>query len=108
MVQLQSLVTYGNGVRPACLPNTYSGFPLENLNVNPVIVGWGSQGFNQPTVTHLREASVPIVDIPTCSANYTSDYDYGSEDIGNTQICANTGSHSSCHGDNGGPMLRLL
>ena len=99
LVQLQSSVNYRNGISPACLPDKYRGFPLPNLNNNPAVIGWGSKGTNQATVTHLREATVPIVDIPTCKNNYQPVSGIG--EIDNTQIC----TYDTCKGDSGGALF---
>merc|ERR1711971_516846 len=103
LVKLQRPVTFRRGLRPACLPDKYRGFPLDSLSDKPTIIGWGSTATGRPTVTHLRQAIVPLVDNPTCNKNYEQVEDI--ENIGATQICAGLGERDSCQGDSGGPML---
>ncbi len=43
------------GLRPACLPDQYSGFDLTTLRSPPVVVGWGSTVTGGSTVNALRE-----------------------------------------------------
>ena len=54
LVKLQRPVTFRRGLRPACLPDKYRGFPLDSLSDKPTIIGWGSTATGRPTVTHLR------------------------------------------------------
>ena len=56
----------------------------------------------RPTEPALRQAQVPIVDIPTCDENYDQVNNIG---IDNSQVCAGLGDRDSCSGDSGGPML---
>ena len=57
---------------------------------------------SRPTEPALRQAQVPIVDIPTCDENYDQVNNIG---IDNSQVCAGLGDRDSCSGDSGGPML---
>jgi len=43
------------GLRPACLPDKFSGFDMTTLRKMPVVVGWGSTVTGGSTVNALRE-----------------------------------------------------
>ena len=95
-------MSFRSGLRAACLPHSYKGFPLENLQGRPTIIGWGSTRFKGPTVGHLRQATVPIEDVASCDDKYKA---IRRITIGNTQLCAGDGSSDTCQGDSGGAML---
>ena len=102
LVKLSRSVIFRQGILPACLPDKYRGFPLESLNSEPTIIGWGSTGTGLSTVARLRQTTVPIEVVSTCAEKYTA---VKNVNIGNTQICAGTGVKDTCSGDSGGPML---
>ncbi len=91
------------GTRPACLPNRYASLnELTTLRFEPTIIGWGSTGTNLPTVSALRQTTVPLVDTRTCNTAYDA---VQRITIGNTQACAGLGEKDTCSGDSGGPMM---
>ena len=102
LIQLQKPVNFRLGLKPACLPEKYQGYPLDILSKKPMIIGWGSTGINLPTETHLRQTTVPLEDVPSCDDKYSV---IDRVSIGKTQICAGFGSKDTCSGDSGGPML---
>lgn len=102
LVRMSSPVIFRTGLRPACLPDKYRGFPLQRLNIRPTIIGWGSTGDDLPTSTTLKEAQVPLETVANCDRKYRP---VNNINIGNTQICAGFGSTDTCNGDSGGPML---
>ena len=103
MIKLQRPVTFRRGLRPACLPDKYRGFPLASLNDKPKVVGWGQTDNNKPVSPRLQQVSVPLVDNPTCNDKYGAAI--AGVDIGSTQLCAGEDGKDSCSGDSGGPML---
>merc|ERR1711971_1363585 len=103
LVKLQRPVTFRRGLRPACLPDKYRGFPLASLNDKPKVVGWGKTDNNKPVSPRLQQVSVPLVDNPTCNDKYGAAI--AGVDIGSTQLCAGEDGKDSCSGDSGGPML---
>ena len=56
-------MVYRNGLRPACLPNKFLGYPMNDLKTRPTIIGWSKTGNNHPVSEHLKEVSVPLVDL---------------------------------------------
>ena len=103
LVKLQRPVVYRNGLKPACLPKKFIGYPLNSLRTKPTIIGWGKTGNNHPVSPHLKQVSVPLVDTGTCNSKYKKVGD--GIKIDNTQICAGDDSSDSCSGDSGGPLL---
>merc|ERR1712083_763601 len=84
-------------------PKRYREIPLTNLRRKPTIIGWGQTENNEPVSPRLKQACVPIVDNPTCSAKYGAAI--AGLDISTTQICAGDDDNDSCSGDSGGPLL---
>lgn len=67
------------------------------------VLGWGTTCAQTcPTVTHLRQAGVPIVTDPTCAAAYSA---FPGSFIPATMVCAGDGFADTCQGDSGGPLL---
>jgi trypsin len=63
------------------------------------ISGWGLRGESAAdTEDSLRATTVNIVDDPSCSAAYGSDFDPG------TMVCAAAAGRDTCSGDSGGPL----
>ena len=102
LVQLESPIQFKFGIRPACLPDKYRGFPMDQLQNEPTIIGWGSTGNDRPTETKLMQTTVPIDTVSNCDRKYRPVQNIR---IGSTQICAGFGSRDTCNGDSGGPML---
>ena len=63
-------MVYRNGLKPACLPKKFIGYPLNSLRTKPTIIGWGKTGNNHPVSPHLKQVSVPLVDTGTCNSKY--------------------------------------
>jgi len=103
LAKLERSVTFRRGLRPACLPERFRGFPLDKLNNKPFVIGWGKTENNQPISPRLLEAAVPLVDNTACSNQYGSVI--AGLDISSTQICAGDDDRDSCSGDSGGPLL---
>jgi len=102
LIKLERSVTFKKGLSPACLPESFKGFPLENLKVDPTVIGWGLIENFESGSTHLLKASVPIVDNPTCDSQYREAFKVG---VGSKQFCAGDDKRDSCDGDSGGPVL---
>jgi len=61
VIELEKPVTFRVGLRPACLPDQFKGFDLNNLQNQPVIVGWGSTTTEGTTVAALRQVKNFII-----------------------------------------------
>ena len=55
LLKLERDVVFRTGLRPACLPDQYSGFDFTTFRSQPVVVGWGSTVTGGTTVNALRE-----------------------------------------------------
>ena len=67
------------------------------------VLGWGTTCSQTcASVTHLRQAGVPIVTDGACATGYTPFP--GSFDPA-TMVCAGDGRADTCNGDSGGPLL---
>ena len=64
-------MVYRNGLKPACLPKKFIGYPLNSLRTKPTIIGWGktseSEIKNQESYLKnsvasriLRKVKIPI------------------------------------------------
>ena len=67
----------------------------------PVVVGWGATQSYGPAETRLRQARVEVVSAEECSQAYQDI----NVNIGDTKLCAGTGTTDTCNGDSGGPLL---
>ena len=70
LIKLERSVEFRRGLRPACLPESFKRARLEDLKINPTVIGWGLIENFESGSTHLLKASVPIVDNPTCDSQY--------------------------------------
>lgn len=67
------------------------------------VLGWGRTcTATCPAVSHLRQASVPIVADDTCAAQYAG---FPGRFSATTMLCAGTGGSDTCEGDSGGPLM---
>jgi secreted trypsin-like serine protease len=70
------------------------------------ILGWGTTCSQMcPTVTHLRQATVPIVGDLSCTADYALPPTFVGSFLPTTMVCAGTGEADTCQGDSGGPLM---
>jgi len=104
IVKLSQSVSYTRNIKPACLPDQYSGQDLTTVlsNPDPVIVGWGSTQTGGGSQNRLRQARVPMVTPATCRDAYSG---ISRVTIGDTKLCAGDGTRDTCNGDSGGAML---
>jgi secreted trypsin-like serine protease len=73
--------------------------------VNARIIGWGQTSESGSTSNNLLKADVPIVSDAQCDTDYQAPRS-GSEQFDSaTMICAGDGTHDTCAGDSGGPMM---
>lgn len=67
------------------------------------VIGWGTTCSQTcPTVTHLRQAGVPVVADSACSSSYAR---FPGSFSPATMVCAGNGPTDTCQGDSGGPLM---
>ena len=66
-----------------------------------MVVGWGATQSYGPAERRLRQARVEMVSGETCRQAYQDI----NVNIGDTKVCAGTGTTDTCNGDSGGPLL---
>lgn len=96
LVKLGNNVTFGQFVRPVCLPSASDNFN----NMICTITGWGAAYSGGHGTRGLYKADVPLISNEVCT--YLMD-----RTIPNTEVCAGRkqGGVDSCQGDSGGPMV---
>ena len=78
LLKLNRNVVFRTGLRPACLPDQYSGFDLTQLRTPPVVVGWGSTVTGGSTVNALREVILKkSCQFPECNCPNNKKYTSG-------------------------------
>lgn len=99
-IAILNLVEPVDDVTPATLP-TSSAAPAPGSQVS--IAGWGSINPGSKIPSFLKRASLPVVDIETCRAQYK-----GVATIFADQFCIGvvSGGKGSCEGDEGGPIVQ--
>lgn len=99
LVKLDRPAILGTGVGLVCLGNDSFHLPLDDLNNQCLISGWGTleSGGQQPDT--LQEVLVPLVSKPVCEQAYPNLHD--------SMLCAGfqLGGKDSCQGDSGGPLV---
>ncbi|XP_066288599.1 trypsin-2-like isoform X2 [Branchiostoma lanceolatum] len=100
LLKLKEKVRFSQYVRPVCVPEASTVFPVPGTVCS--ITGWGYAKEGGSTKNHLQEADVPIVSDAECSRVYAwSGYDSTAE------FCAGykAGGIDTCQGDSGGPLV---
>ncbi|XP_063284148.1 chymotrypsin-like elastase family member 1 [Pelobates fuscus] len=65
-----------------------------------IITGWGRLSTGGPLAIILQQASLPIVDYPTCNSS-----SYWNNVLNSSMLCAGgDGIHDACNSDSGGPL----
>ena len=99
LIKLNREAVLGPGVGLVCLGDNSNHLPLDDLNKQCLISGWGTleSGGNQPDVLH--EVMVPLVSKSVCQGAYGNLHD--------SMLCAGfkQGGKDSCQGDSGGPLV---
>ncbi|XP_032220680.2 transmembrane protease serine 6 isoform X2 [Nematostella vectensis] len=93
------ITTFTKHVRPVCLPT--SATPDLAVGTNCTVTGYGRVGENEDLSTQLRHATIPVLSVSECRANYSG------HTINDKVICAGYegGKIDSCKGDSGGPFV---
>lgn len=98
LIKLEQKANLGPGVGLICLGDDNLHLPIDDLNNQCLISGWGTleSGGEQPDA--LQEVLVPLVSKTRCEAAYGSLHD--------SMLCAgfDQGGKDSCQGDSGGPL----
>ncbi|MDR3494063.1 MAG: trypsin-like serine protease [Ancalomicrobiaceae bacterium] len=113
--------TFGNDIalvqleKPAGVPAVPLTGPADRMNelagLSSTVVGWGfTQEVSGTDIdllpADLQEVELPVVDIATCKAAYTTSALKGNS-IDDRNLCAGfpEGGRDACRGDSGGPMM---
>lgn len=88
LLRLDSIVTFNDYIRPACLPESSS------IGFNAKATGWGRLDFDRPRSTYLQKVELDLFTHKECDELYavlnSSSIDRGI--VNETQICAGTQS----------------
>ncbi|GMS99847.1 hypothetical protein PENTCL1PPCAC_22022 [Pristionchus entomophagus] len=96
LIELATPITFGDHVQPVCLPLTDDvalTYPGDLW-----VTGWGTTREQGAISRQLRQADVPIVDLPTCEKEYPRKI------VEEVEFCAGKQGVDSCQGDSGGPV----
>ena len=100
LIKLDRPSILGPGVGLVCLGDDSHHLPLDDLNNQCLISGWGtlSSGGSQPNT--LQEVMVPLVSPSECGRVY-------GQTMHSSMLCAGfkSGGKDSCQGDSGGPLV---
>ncbi|XP_048023768.1 ST14 transmembrane serine protease matriptase a [Megalobrama amblycephala] len=96
LMELDSPVTFGDTIRPICLPSATDVFTAGDV---VTITGWGATREGGAGATVLQKAQVRIINDAVCNQLMTGQ-------ITSRMICAGvlTGGVDACQGDSGGPL----
>lgn len=99
LIKLDREAVLGIGVGLVCLGDDAYHLPLDDLNNQCLISGWGTleSGGGQPN--KLQEVTVPLVSPNVCRSAYGN--------LHASMLCAGfkEGGKDSCQGDSGGPLV---
>ncbi|XP_075037377.1 serine protease 27-like [Mixophyes fleayi] len=108
LIELATPVNYTTYILPVCLPTANVEFPM---GLYCWVTGWGDtrSGVSLPSPQTLQEATIPLIDMPTCDNLYhiKSGVNSSVPIILSDMICAGyqVGGTDSCQGDSGGPLV---
>ncbi|CAO1427631.1 unnamed protein product [Diamesa serratosioi] len=103
LLRMRQKVTYGEFIRPICLPTSPSLRSANAVGEKLTTAGWGKTESGEKSDIKLK-VLVPIYDSQQCSAKYKSK----GRNISTNQICAGgNAGEDSCRGDSGGPLMGL-
>ena len=98
LIKLRRDANLNEAVGLICLGDDAYHLPIDDLNNQCLISGWGTleSGGNQPDT--LQEVMVPLVSKSRCESAYGTLHD--------SMLCAglDQGGKDSCQGDSGGPL----
>uniref|UniRef100_A0A673X592 Peptidase S1 domain-containing protein n=1 Tax=Salmo trutta TaxID=8032 RepID=A0A673X592_SALTR len=96
LMELDSLVTFSDYIRPICLPSPQHTFPPGN---SVWITGWGATREGGSGASILQKAQVRIINSTVCNRLMGGQ-------ITSRMTCAGvlTGGVDACQGDSGGPL----
>ena len=121
-------IQFGDKVVPVCLPQEWTDYGHDTMIT---VSGWGKMGYDSADqrsgtnfVSQLNMASLPIIDMDTCTRPEV----YGQEKISSGMFCAGKlevrnrkkylsetnlifcaqGGVDTCQGDSGGPAVSYL
>ncbi|XP_068246986.1 uncharacterized protein [Palaemon carinicauda] len=99
LVFLGGNLTFGNGVKPICMPVASDYTPEKEV----VVTGWGTTEYKGNQATTLQEVALTLksqADCITLNNNAPATYI-----ISDNMICTFTPSKDACQGDSGGPLV---
>ncbi|XP_018408773.1 PREDICTED: transmembrane protease serine 11C-like [Nanorana parkeri] len=101
LLQLSAPVSFKENVRTVCLPKASDNFADGS---SCYVTGWGSQQYDGPMSTVLRQAEVKIINSNLCGSTEM----YGST-MQPSMLCAGyvEGKIDACQGDSGGPLVSM-
>uniref|UniRef100_A0A3B4C925 pancreatic elastase n=1 Tax=Pygocentrus nattereri TaxID=42514 RepID=A0A3B4C925_PYGNA len=101
LILLSTEATLNSYVNLATLPPSDQ---MPSAKWTCYITGWGSTETGGPLSDVLKQASLPIVEIPSCRSTYWP----LDSSIKDNMICAGGRTSSGCNGDTGGPLNCLV
>ncbi|KAI3379269.1 hypothetical protein SNEBB_010894 [Seison nebaliae] len=102
VLRLCSPLTYNDGIRPTCLPNSnYDTTELPTSNQNLTVLGWGltDEDGKGAISTKLKKVTIPVLLPSSCSITDTKE-----------AFCAGNSNEvkDACQGDSGGPAFSYV